>query len=80
MQIRLLAFGITSDILGTNSNSYECNDSISVGELRSQLENSYPKLKQFSTYSVAVNQSYANDELTLNSNDEVALIPPVSGG
>lgn len=29
---------------------------------------------------VAVNSEYAKDDLTLNENDEIALIPPVSGG
>jgi molybdopterin converting factor small subunit len=29
---------------------------------------------------IAVNQSYAEDHTSLAANDEVALIPPVSGG
>ena len=40
------------------------------GELRSLAQKS----------AVAVNGEYASDELVIGSNDEVALIPPVSGG
>ncbi|MEM6312526.1 MAG: MoaD/ThiS family protein [Planctomycetota bacterium] len=32
------------------------------------------------TYAVAVNLEYAGDEVVIGEGDEVALIPPVSGG
>ncbi|WP_338039356.1 MoaD/ThiS family protein [Maribacter litopenaei] len=33
-----------------------------------------------SSLAVAVNSEYAEDDVQLKSNDEVAIIPPVSGG
>ena len=40
----------------------------------------YPKMKALSSMMVAVNNSYAPDDLELKEGDEIALIPPVSGG
>lgn len=47
-----------------------------VGDLLAQLE---PELRQ-RTFYVAVNQEYAQSEHQLQDGDEVALLPPVSGG
>lgn len=51
-----------------------------VGELRSVLSQSYPSFKNLSSWMIAVNQTYADDKDALHPRDEVALIPPVSGG
>ena len=38
------------------------------------------QLKNMASYAIAVNESYAVNDLVLNENDIVAIIPPVSGG
>ena len=40
----------------------------------------YPQLENINSYAIAVNESYATDEIVLKENDVVAVIPPVSGG
>ncbi|GAB1308146.1 molybdopterin converting factor subunit 1 [Urechidicola sp. KH5] len=79
MQVRLLAFGITSDILGA-INSFELEQGQTVGDLRNALEMRFPKLQSFKNYAIAVNENYAENAVQLSENDTVALIPPVSGG
>jgi len=37
-------------------------------------------LIELDSVAVAVNSEYANDNHLINVNDEIALIPPVSGG
>lgn len=52
----------------------------SVGDLRKSLSMRYPQLDKLNSVFIAVNQEYAPDEKVLSEKDEIALIPPVSGG
>ncbi len=79
MKINILAFGIAKDIFGGPAIEVEINGS-SVDQLKSVLEERFPKLKQIASYMVAVNNEYAEDETVINERDEIAVIPPVSGG
>jgi|FaiFalDrversion3_1042247.scaffolds.fasta_scaffold31628_1 molybdopterin converting factor subunit 1 len=54
---------------------------ITVGELLEHLRRAYPMLEPWlPTTRVAVNYEYATRQTPLKAGDEVALIPPVSGG
>lgn len=77
LTIRL--FGITREIVG--SPSMELQPTVAtVGELLDHLKAEYPQMNKLTSLLVAVNNEYADLDSTLNSNDEIALIPPVSGG
>ena len=81
----VLLFGVAKDIVGSPSLSIPTNANgkripNTVGELRTFLGKSYPELERLSSLAIAVNNSYAKDDETINSYDEIALIPPVSGG
>lgn len=80
--MNILLFGITRDIIGESSLSFAEEESkpSTVGELKQLLGTSYPKLNSLSSLAVAVNNSYAEDGQVLNEKDEIAIIPPVSGG
>ena len=84
--MNILLFGVTKDIIGSPSLSIPTSSFSgrpspkTVGELRSFLTNAYPELQKLSSLAIAVNNSYAHDEKEINSFDEIALIPPVSGG
>ena len=78
----ILLFGATKDIIGTPTLSVP-TASLSgkkipntVGELKKFLESTYPELKKISKVTVAVNQNYASDHDSINSYNEIALIPP----
>ena len=78
----ILLFGATKDIIGTPTLSVP-TASLSgkkipntVGELKKFLESTCPELKKISKVTVAVNQNYASDHDSINSYDEIALIPP----
>jgi molybdopterin synthase sulfur carrier subunit len=52
-----------------------------VAQLAEQLAESYPHVfPRPEDLVVAINQEYADHSQLLSGNDEVALIPPVSGG
>ena len=56
-------------------------EGITVGELLEHLRREYPILEPWlASTRVAVNYEYASAQTSLKAGDEVALIPPVSGG
>ncbi|MEZ4968080.1 MAG: MoaD/ThiS family protein [Flavobacteriaceae bacterium] len=82
----ILLFGVTKDIIGSatlsmpSSSEFGSKKSKTVKELKEYLGKIYPELKKLSSLAVAVNNSYANDDTIIDNFDEIALIPPVSGG
>jgi molybdopterin converting factor subunit 1 len=79
MTVNVLAFGIAKEIFGKTAIDIELNE-MTVAALKKNLEEKYPRLKQLATYMVAVNNEYAQPTQYINSDDEIAIIPPVSGG
>jgi molybdopterin synthase sulfur carrier subunit len=80
MKLKLSLFGITKEIVGSSEVELTAPDTQSVGGLMEQLRTQYPQLGELTSFAVAVNNEYAPDEYELHERDEIALIPPVSGG
>jgi len=80
MKIKVLAFGISKDIFGASSVNLELANDATVYNLQYVLEQQYPRLQQLASYMVAVNNEYALPGDTIHERDEIAIIPPVSGG
>jgi len=80
MEISILAFGIAKDIFGATSVNIQLDKEATTADLKTLLETKYPRLKQLASYMVAVNNEYAEDNSRITERDEVAIIPPVSGG
>ncbi len=80
MKLTILAFGITKDIVGSRTIDLELPENATVNELKQTLTNQFPKFGDLSSLRIAVNNEYGNTNVVLKENDEVALIPPVSGG
>ena len=76
---KIRAFGITKDLLGGKDTVIEIRGT-TVGELRQELGERFPELMDLRSLFIAVNNDYADDDLVLKATDEIALIPPVSGG
>lgn len=80
MKINLLAFGIVKDVFNGPSTEIELPAEATVADLKTLLGNQYPTLKQSVSYMIAVNNEYASPNDSIRQGDEVAIIPPVSGG
>ncbi len=78
MKVRVTAYGIARDITGKTFDAEV--EGASVGDLRKALLQSYPQLGDLASLLVAVDEAYADDDTLIKQGDEVALIPPVSGG
>lgn len=77
MKIKLLFFGNISDITGTGEMNY--SDAADTDMLELDLINKFPQLKNF-TYRIAVNKEIISKNTILNDSDEIAFLPPFSGG
>ena len=80
MKINILLFGIITDLLETSKLEIQVSKNITVADLKDKLLSKYSQLENIDSYSIAVNENYADDKLNLQENDIVAIIPPVSGG
>jgi len=81
MRVRVLFFGILKDLAQKSSDSLDLPAGASVRDLLEHYRAAAPRLgESLASLAVAVNQQYAGAETRLQSDDEVALLPPVSGG
>jgi molybdopterin synthase sulfur carrier subunit len=80
MVFQLLLFGITKDIIGSSPFAFPLEGENTAGNLIKQLTLNYPRLKDLNSLAIAVNGEYAIENTIINVGDEIALIPPVSGG
>jgi molybdopterin synthase catalytic subunit/molybdopterin converting factor small subunit len=81
MRVHLLAFGILRDHLGSSAGPLEVPSGSTVGDLLDRCRALGPKdASLWSSIAVAVNEEYVTATHRLAEGDEVALLPPVSGG
>lgn len=79
--IRVLAFGSAAAALGWAERDFAPAEAPNLAALVSRLERDCPRLAAaHGRVRYAVNQQYAAGDATLRGGDEVAIIPPVSGG
>jgi molybdopterin converting factor subunit 1 len=81
MQVRVLFFGVLKDLAGKANDTLSLPDNATLGDVLIHYEQTIPRLKETSaSLAMSVNQEYAEPGTKLISGDEVALLPPVSGG
>lgn len=80
MKIKILCFGITRDIIGQFEYVTSLENAATVADLKQHLSVNFPTFATLKSLRVAINSEYAEDTATLKENDEIVLIPPVSGG
>jgi MoaE-MoaD fusion protein len=81
MRITLLAFGILRDHLGSSTGPLDLPAGATVRDLLDRCRALVPaNFAPWSSIAVAVNQEYVSATHRLADGDEVALLPPVSGG
>lgn len=81
MRVRVLFFGILKDVAGRNDTEFDLSEGASVQDVLARCVTAFPRMeKLLNSSAVAVNQRYSDRETPLHGHDEVALLPPVSGG
>jgi molybdopterin converting factor subunit 1 len=81
MRVKVLFFGVLKDMVGRAEDLLELQDGATLADVLSHYEERVPKIREvLHTVALSVNQHYAGPGAVLGEGDEVALLPPVSGG
>jgi MoaE-MoaD fusion protein len=81
MRVRVLFFGVLRELAGRSTEEIELGQGASARDVVAHYAPSIPQLgMSVSSIALAVNRQYAAPETRLKENDEIALLPPVSGG
>jgi len=80
--IRVLLFAGLAEMAGSTAVTIETSEkSLSVNDVKTILIEKYPAMSDLLSKSLAaVNQEYAQADQHVTTSDELAFIPPVSGG
>ena len=79
--IKVLFFGAAADLAGTRETGLDVRDSTTLAEIWPLIVDRYADLAPMhDTLAFAVNGEYARGEDAVSPGDEVAVLPPVSGG
>ena len=81
MQITVKLFAILRDRAGVSELSIDLSEDASVASAAEQLANRLPSIRDLlPRVAFALNREYVAGDTILRDGDELALIPPVSGG
>jgi len=81
VRVKVLFFGKLKEIVGTAEASVELGGTNRVQEVFDHYAAQFPEFAQFRTsLAAAINEQYAEFSAPVRENDEVAFLPPVSGG
>lgn len=81
MIVQIKLFAVAKQLVGSDVANVELPEQPTVADLRIALARDYPALRvTLASVVFAVNGEYATDQTRLATTDEIACIPPVSGG
>jgi len=79
--IEVRYFARCRELAGMDRESYQFFDAITVADVRTEIGVRHPGLlPYFNVIRLALNQEFVADDTSVTDGDELALIPPVSGG
>lgn len=79
--VKVLLFARLSELAGTRETELEVGEGLTVEDAYDILSKRYPAISELrANVMFAVNSEYADPSQALRPGDELALIPPVSGG
>jgi len=81
MQVRILFFGVLKDLAGRGSEFLDLPEHATLGDVFTHYMGITPKLGELAaSIATSVNQEFAGPDSILKEGDEIAFLPPVSGG
>ncbi len=81
MKVKVLFFGLAHDLTGFAQEEVQIAEGASLGDLWKRYEARFPRLNGIAgSLLAAVNEEIAERSRLLRDGDEVAFMPPVSGG
>jgi molybdopterin synthase catalytic subunit len=81
VRVNVLFFGLLKEITGCAAEQLELGEGASLGAVFDEYARRFPRLRDYDrSVVVARNQRFASRGETLADGDEIAFLPPVSGG
>ncbi len=81
MKIKARFFALFREVVGKGVEEFEVEEGITVGAFKDTIVQLYPVTKSYmNNITIAVNAEYAGAGVVLKNDDEVAFLPPISGG
>jgi len=81
MRVRVKCFAWAREVTGEDEIELDVPEGGTVKELRNSLGEKFPPFAQkMESIAVSINQEFAGDSQVFSAGDELALIPPISGG
>lgn len=77
MKIKVLFFGILTEVTGTGVKFYE--DVNSIEHLKQRVSDDFPEIVHYK-FSLSLNNELINNDCQLHDGDEAAFLPPFAGG
>jgi molybdopterin synthase sulfur carrier subunit len=77
MEVKVLFFGVLAEVSGTAIKHYQ--EIRSVSDLNRRIQDDFPEIAHYN-FRISVNNMITDEDLLLNSGDEIALLPPFAGG
>ena len=80
-KIKVRLFAILREVVGEGEITITVPSGVTVSYLNNEILKKYPQLRSFSNkFVTSVNCKVTTGETIITSSDEIALLPPVSGG
>ncbi len=81
MRVRVKCFAWAKEVTGEDEIDLEVPEAATVADLRASLAQRFPVFSgRMESIAVSVNQEFAGEGAPVEAGDELALIPPISGG
>jgi MoaE-MoaD fusion protein len=81
MKVRVLLFGVLRDLTGCSSEELTVPDQATAADVIEHYQSRVPDLRAMAhSIAISINQEYSAFDAPLHAGDEIALLPPVSGG
>lgn len=80
MQVKIRTFGIAKEICGGPTFELEVPENVNAEQVKRLIAQRFTRLGQLASFMLAVNEEYAEPDTLIAPGDDIALIPPVSGG
>jgi len=77
MKVKVLFFGVLSEVAGTGIQFYD--DVKTIEHLKLRISDDYPEIIHYK-FNVSINNELINSDEALKNGDEIAFLPPFAGG
>jgi molybdopterin synthase sulfur carrier subunit len=77
MKVKVLFFGVLSEVTGTGLKFYK--DINSIEHLKQVVKIDFPEIIHYK-FQVSLNNEFINGDAVLKNDDELAFLPPFAGG